>query len=51
MGGRYWMTGVQLGMLIAFAKIGNDEEAGKLLDKIAEFQFLGQQDGNGEKNI
>ena len=37
MGDKYWITGVQLGMLIALAK---NEEVQNLLGKVADNQYL-----------
>lgn len=42
---RYFITGVQLGMLLAFAKSGDMyNEAGELVDEIIENQFIGNLD-------
>jgi len=38
MGERYWISGVQLGMLIA---IPNEEERKKVVDEIIDKQFIG----------
>ena len=41
MGNRYFITGVQLGMLLAFAKDGGMfNEAGELIDEITDKQYL-----------
>jgi len=37
MGGRYWITGVQLGMLIASPK----EDSKKISDNIIDNQYIG----------
>ena len=41
MAGRYIITGVQLGMLLAYAKSGNSEDIEKLIDEIINNQFVG----------
>lgn len=41
MGGRYYITGVQIGMIMAFAELGETDEILELLDKIEEEQFTG----------
>jgi len=41
MGGRYWISGVQLGMLKAFAELKEVSPAKDLLDSIDNNQFLG----------
>jgi len=43
MGSRFYLTGVQLGMLRVFAETENVEEALKVLKKIEEKQFLGDE--------
>lgn len=41
MGERYWITGVQLGMLIAFADIKEPKETKRLIHNIIDKQFIG----------
>jgi hypothetical protein len=40
MGGRYFITGVQIGMIRAFAKLENDADINKVLDEIEDNQYL-----------
>ena len=40
MGGRYWITGTQLGMLKAFKGKGMDEERQKLIEEVIDKQFI-----------
>lgn len=42
MGGRCWVTGVQLGMLKAFIELGRKEDFEKLLGVIEKDQFIGE---------
>lgn len=42
MGGRYWISGVQLGMLLAYLRIARVEEAKELLEEIEKNQYLCQ---------
>ena len=42
MGGRYYVTGVQLGMIQAFIEHNKLEELEKLMHEIEEKQFVGQ---------
>lgn len=44
MGDRYFITGVQIGMLLAFNKIGDKEKVEKLLEDIEQTQFIGTAD-------
>lgn len=44
MGGRYFITGVQIGMIRAFAKLENDADIDKLLDEIEDNQYLGEKE-------
>lgn len=41
MGGRYILSGVQLGMLMAHTQTKNAEESMKVLHKIEDDQFIG----------
>lgn len=43
MGGRYLVTGAQLGSLISLCKL-NADECNKLLNEITEKQFIGESD-------
>jgi len=40
MGGRYYLTGVQIGMLKAFAELGKMEKLIKVLDVIESEQYI-----------
>jgi hypothetical protein len=42
MGDRYFITGVQIGMLQAYNEFGKSEEIKKLLEEIMNMQFIGQ---------
>jgi hypothetical protein len=44
MGGRYWLSGVQLGMLLAFCTEKNWQQAIKLLKDIEDLQYIGDRD-------
>jgi hypothetical protein len=44
MGGRYWLSGVQLGMLLAFCTEKNWQQAIKLLKDIEDLQYIGDKD-------
>lgn len=44
MGERYYITGVQLGMFMAYFELGKFEEAKALLLKIEDQQFVGSLD-------
>ena len=44
MGGRYFITGVQIGMIRAFAKLENDVDINHLLDDIEKVQYLGEKE-------
>jgi len=44
MGGRYEVTGAQLGMLLAFNSLGKQEEICDLLNKIIEEQQIIRRD-------
>jgi len=41
MGERYWISGVQLGMLIALT---NQVDRSSMVDQIVDLQFLGDKD-------
>jgi hypothetical protein len=43
LGGRYYITGVQIGMLRAFAKLENETDINKVLDDVEE-QYLGEKE-------
>ena len=43
MGSTYWITGVQIGILLAELKEGNTKEAEKLLQKIMDEQVTGME--------
>ena len=43
MGGRYYITGVQIGVIKAFLKTRNLSDIDKLLDDIEEKQFIGKK--------
>jgi len=49
MGSRYWITGVQLGMLIAFAKVGDEAKAWDLANEIIDKQYLIKNNENKTK--
>jgi len=40
LGERYYITGVQIGMILAFLKHGKLKEVERILDEIQEKQFL-----------
>jgi len=40
--GRYCVTGVQLGILLAYLELGKNEEATALIDKIIDKQYIGE---------
>lgn len=45
MGGRYWISGVQIGILLAALQRPNDDlisSANEVLEKIQEEQFIGK---------
>jgi hypothetical protein len=44
MGERYWITGVQLGMLQGFVAEENEDEVEKITQEIVKNQFLGHED-------
>lgn len=44
MGSRYFITGVQIGMIRAFSKLENDADISKLLDQIEKKQYLGEKE-------
>jgi hypothetical protein len=44
MGGRYFITGVQIGMIRALAKLENDTEISELLDEVEKKQYLGEKE-------
>jgi len=44
LGGRYYITGVEIGMLRTFAKLENETDINKLLDKIEEEQYIGEKE-------
>jgi hypothetical protein len=41
MSNRFWISGVEIGMLKAFAKMEDEEGINKLLDEIEDKQFIG----------
>ena len=44
MGERYWISGVQLGMLKAFSQMNDpdkDQDMDNIIDKVIEEQFIG----------
>ena len=54
MGSRYLITGVQLGMIGAFASIqnnANQEPIKKLLDEIIENQWIGYSGNSIQKDV
>jgi len=51
MGERYFLTGVQLGMLKAYLQLGKVEEASKLLEEIELEQFIGNMKTEEEIKI
>lgn len=48
MGERYWISGVQLGMLKAYFELNKVKEAEKLRSEIEEHQFIGRLDPETE---
>jgi hypothetical protein len=44
MGGRYFITGVQIGMIRAMAKLENDTEINEVLDEVEEKQYIGDKE-------
>lgn len=50
MGGRYFITGVQIGMIRAFSKLENDTDINKVLDEIEDNQYLCEKE-EFEKNL
>jgi len=42
MGERYWVSGVQIGMMLAYIDFKKDEDLKKLLAEIQEKQFIGR---------
>lgn len=42
MGGRYWISGVDVGMLIAYSNAGKTKEIEKLAKKISSENFIGE---------
>ena len=48
---RYWITGVQLGMLLSFCKSEQSEETKKLVDEIIDKQFVGQSTHEGDEIV
>lgn len=44
MAGRFFLTGVQIGMIRALAKLENDKEIDKILDEAEENQYLGDKE-------
>lgn len=49
MGSRFWISGVELGMLRAFAKQENESDINKLLDKIENNQYMCEKEEFEEK--
>lgn len=43
MGERYWVSGVQIGMMLAYIKVGQYEHLVKILDQIQDKQFIGNK--------
>ena len=41
---RYWITGVQLGMLLAFQKTRMPNRANELIEEIIDKQFIGDKE-------
>jgi len=50
MGGRYYITGVQLGMLRVFVKQENESDVNKLLEEIEDRQYLGEREDFEKKS-
>jgi hypothetical protein len=50
LGGRYYITGVQIGMIRAFARQENETHIKKLLDEIEDKQYIGEKE-DFEKKI
>ena len=46
---RYWVTGVQIGIMIAFLQRGDTKEAADILKEILEKQFIGRMPQPYEK--
>jgi len=40
MGGRFWISGVTLGMIIAYAEMGEVEKIEELVDEIIDKQYI-----------
>lgn len=40
MGGRYFITGVQIGLISSLAELENDKEIKKILEEIQEKQYI-----------
>jgi hypothetical protein len=51
MGGRYYFTGVQLGMLAFFITFNKQDDAMKLIKQIQDKQFLGEIKNGQEMKI
>lgn len=51
MGGRYLVSGTQLGMLIALSGLGKTTEINKLVNEITEKQFVCSSSSSIEKDI
>ena len=50
MGGRYFITGVQIGMIRAYAKLENDADINKVLDAVEDNQYMCEKE-DFEKKI
>jgi hypothetical protein len=51
LGSRFFITGVQIGMLRAFAKQENETDIKKLLDEIEDKQYLCEKEEFEKKKI
>lgn len=52
MAGRYWISGVQLGLLKAFFETQSNSDKGiKLVDAVLENQFVGNIDNEYEQEV
>lgn len=49
MGGRYYISGVQIGMLRAFAKQEDETDIKKLLNKIEKEQYISEKEEFNKK--
>lgn len=43
MGGRYYITGVQIGQMLAYLELNADHKVRECLDEIYEHQFIGKK--------